>query len=76
MPLISYCDFIATRIRECLIRSSRDPLEPVHLERISRIEYDLGSRGEFRSTTKTIYAWDSTGNEYRITVEHIPGPAG
>ncbi len=74
MPIISYCDFIADRIRRCLVRSSQDPLEPVHLTDIGRVEYDVGGRGEFRSTTKTIYLWDSTGNEYRVTVEHIPGP--
>jgi hypothetical protein len=69
--MIAYCDFIADRVRKSLLASQKDYTEPVHLAEISKIEYDLGPRGEFASTKKTMHIFDGNGKEYRITVEEV-----
>jgi len=45
-----------------------DSLEPVRITEVSKVNYDLGPKGEFNSTKKTIFVW-AHGKEYRITVE-------
>ena len=69
--MIAYCDFIADRIRKGLLNSAGDSLEPIRLKDIGKVEFDLGPKGEFRSTKKTIYLWDAYGKEYRVTVEEV-----
>lgn len=69
--MIAYCDFIADRIRKGLINTMNDSLEPIRLKDIGKVEYDLGPKGEFNSTKKTMYLWDAYGKEYRVTVEEV-----
>jgi hypothetical protein len=69
--MLAYCDFIADRIRKSLISIMNDSLEPVQLKNIGRVEFDMGPRGEFVSTKKTMYLWDAYGKEYRVTVEEV-----
>lgn len=69
--MIAYCDFIADRIRKGLINTMNDSLEPVRLKDIGKVEWDLGSKGEFKSTKKTMYLWDAYGKEYRVIVEEV-----
>jgi hypothetical protein len=69
--MIAYCDFIADRIRKGLLNTMNDSLEPVRLKEIGSVGFDLGSKGEFMSTKKTMYLWDAYGKEYRVTVEEV-----
>lgn len=69
--MIVYCDFLVDRIRKGLINTMNDSLEPVRLKDIGKVNFDLGPRGEFRSTKKTLFVWDAYGNEYRVTVEEV-----
>ena len=67
--MIAYCDFIADRIRKGLLNSMGDSLEPVRLQDLSKVQYDLTESGGFASTKKTLYVADGNGKKYRITVE-------
>jgi len=69
--MIAYCDFLVDRIRKGLINTMNDSLEPVRLKDIGKVNFDLGPRGEFRSTKKTLFVWDAYGKEYRVTVEEV-----
>ena len=69
--MIAYCDFIADRIRKGLINTMNDSLEPIRLKDIGKVNFDLGPKGEFRSTKKTMYVWDAYGKEYMVTVEEV-----
>ena len=69
--MIAYCDFLADRIRKGLINTMNDSLEPVRLKDIGKVNFDLGPKGEFRSTKKTLFIWDAYGKEYRVTVEEV-----
>jgi hypothetical protein len=67
--MIAYCDFIADRVRRALVASKEDIFEPVKLFEIGRVKYDLGPRGEFASTKKTLDVVDMNGRMYRVTIE-------
>ncbi len=69
--MIAYCDFIADRIRKGLLNTLHDSLESVRLKEVGKVEFDLGLKGEFLSTKKTMYLWDAYGKEYRVTVEEV-----
>ena len=69
--MLAYCDYIADRIRKGLINiMNNDVMEPVKIESVSKVDWDLGPRGEFNSTKKTIYVW-AHGKEYRVIVEEV-----
>ena len=68
--MLAYCDFIADRIRRGLLNSMGDSLEPVRIQEVSRVEWDLGPKGEFQSTKKTLFVW-AHGKEYRVVVEEV-----
>jgi hypothetical protein len=68
--MLRYCDFIADRIKKALMASMTDYMEPVQIEGVGRIEYDVDSNGSFLSTKKTINLMiDGVG--YKVTVEEI-----
>jgi hypothetical protein len=68
--MLRYCDFIADRIKKALMASMTDCMEPVQIEGVGRIEYDVDRNGSFLSTKKTINLMiDGVG--YRVTVEEI-----
>jgi hypothetical protein len=68
--MLRYCDFIADRIKKALMASMTDYMEPVQIEGVGRIEYDVDRNGSFLSTKKTINLMiDGVG--YRVTVEEI-----
>lgn len=68
--MLRYCDFIADRIKKALMASMTDYKEPVQIEGVGRIEYDLDTTGAFRSTKKTLNVMIE-GVGYRITVEEV-----
>ena len=68
--MLRYCDFIADRIKKALRASMMDYKEPVQIEGVGKIQWDLDEGGAFRSTKKTL---DLTidGVDYRVTVEEL-----
>lgn len=68
--MLRYCDFIADRIKKALMASMTDYKEPVQIEGVGKIQWDLDSSGSFRSTKKTIDVMIN-GVGYRVTVEEV-----
>jgi len=66
--MLRYCDFIADRIKKALMASMLDYTEPVQVEGVGMIQWDLSEDGSFRSTKKTL-ALTIDGVDYRVTVE-------
>lgn len=66
--MLAYCDFVADRIRKGLLNSMGDSLEPVRIDAVGKMQWDLGPEGEFLSTKKTVMV-DIGGKAYRVTVE-------
>ena len=68
--MLRYCDFIADRVKKALMASMMDFKEPVQIEGVGKVQWDLDESGAFRSTKKTI---DLTidGVDYRVTVEEL-----
>jgi hypothetical protein len=69
--MLAYCDFIADRIRKALQVSAADTNEPVHIDNVGRVQYDLHpTEGYFMSTKKTIEV-EAHGKKYRVIVEEV-----
>jgi len=68
--MLRYCDFIADRIKKALLASMTDFSEPVQIEGVGKINWDLDENGAFRSTKKTIDLMIN-GIGYKVTVEEV-----
>ncbi len=68
--MLRYCDFIADRIKKALMASMMDFREPVQIEGVGKINWDLDESGAFRSTKKTLEL-TIDGVDYRVTVEEV-----
>jgi hypothetical protein len=68
--MLRYCDFIADRIKKALMASMMDYREPVQIEGVGKINWDLDEQGAFRSTKKTINL-EINGVGYLVTVEEV-----
>ena len=68
--MLRYCDFIADRIKKALMASMMDYKEPVQIEGVGKIQWDLDENGAFRSTKKTINL-EINGVGYKVTVEEV-----
>lgn len=68
--MLRYCDFIADRIKKALMASMMDRMEPVQIEGVGKIQWDLDEGGAFRSTKKMINL-EINGVGYRVTVEEV-----
>jgi hypothetical protein len=68
--MLRYCDFIADRIKKGLSVSMLDPFEPVQIDGIGDVQWDLGPSGEFVSTKKVLSVMIN-GVGYRVTVEEV-----
>ena len=68
--MLRYCDFIADRIKKALMASMTDFREPVQIEGVGKINWDLDESGAFRSTKKTIDLMIN-GVGYKVTVEEV-----
>jgi hypothetical protein len=66
--MLRYCDFIADRIKKSLTASMLDIKEPVQIEGIGKVQWDLGPNGEFLSTKKVLSIMIE-GVGYKVTVE-------
>jgi hypothetical protein len=70
--MLRYCDFIADRIKKSLTASMLDIKEPVQIDGIGKVQWDLGPNGEFVSTKKVLSVMvDGVG--YKVTVEEVKG---
>ena len=68
--MLRYCDFIADRIKKALMASMMDYKEPVQIEGVGQIQWDLDEGGAFRSTKKTMHV-TIEGVDYKVTVEEL-----
>ncbi len=68
--MLRYCDFIADRIKKALMASMMDFREPVQIEGVGMIQWDLDAEGAFLSTKKTLEL-TIDGVDYRVTVEEV-----
>ena len=68
---LSYCDYIAYRLRETLMTESarKNTPEGVGLTEVSFTSWDLSPEGAFLSSKKTIHVSDHNGTRYKVTVE-------
>lgn len=66
-PIIAYCDYIAHLISMEIKNADQNYMRLI--DKAGRAFYDLGPKGEFASTKKTIFITDIQGKKYRITVE-------
>jgi hypothetical protein len=70
---LSYCDYIAYKLRETLMTESKRLAACSHdgvgLTDISSASWDLSPEGAYLSSKKTIHVSDHNGTRYRVTVE-------
>lgn len=62
-----YCDKIASTIRNALNTFDHDGI----IVGCGSVKFDLNADGSFASTKKTLFAIDSVGRHYKITVEEV-----
>ncbi len=66
--MFHYCDFIASKIKECLIEQSKRTI----LGNVGKVKMDLHpEHGYLQSSKKTLEITDLQGTRYRVTVEAI-----
>ena len=68
-PKIAYCDYIAHLIHENILVKDNDQMKLI--DEVSRVQFDFGLDGDFKSTTKTIDVLDVFGKQYRITIQEL-----
>jgi hypothetical protein len=68
--MLAYCDYIAKVINESLKKDSA-MIGASYVDSVGKINYDLGPKGEFMSTKKTMSVIDKNGKSYRVTVEEF-----
>lgn len=68
--MLAYCDYIAKVINESLKKDS-SAVGASYVDSVGKINWDLGEKGEFLSTKKTMSVIDRNGKSYRVTVEEI-----
>jgi hypothetical protein len=69
--MLVYCDYIAYRIQKALLAAKNDNFADVPLTEVSKVNYDIGPAGEFRSTAKTLFVVDGNGRRYQVTVKEL-----
>jgi hypothetical protein len=67
--MLAYCDYMAKVINESLKKDSH--VYGSFVDSVGKVNWDLGSKGEFLSTKKTMTVVDRNGKNYRIVVEEI-----
>jgi hypothetical protein len=65
--LVADCEYVAHLIKSNL--KDLDTKDSKLLSSVGRMEWDIGPRGEFVSTKKTINVEDRYGKKYKITIE-------
>jgi hypothetical protein len=67
--MLAYCDYIAKVISEAM-KKDADKYSS-YIDNVGKTHWDLGEKGEFLSTRKTMSVIDKNGKAYRVTVEEI-----
>lgn len=68
--MLAYCDYIAKVINESLKKDSL-MVGVSYVDSVGKVNWDLGPKGEFLSTKKTMSVIDVSGKSYRVTVEEV-----
>lgn len=63
----AYCDKIANTIKNALNANDPDRI----IAGCGSVKFDLDEDGCLRSTSKTLFAMDRNGKQYKITVEEL-----
>jgi hypothetical protein len=67
--MLAYCDYMAKVINDSLKKDSH--VYGSFVDSVGKVNWDLGEKGEFLSTKKTMTVVDRNGKNYRIVVEEI-----
>lgn len=67
--MLAYCDYMAKVINDALKKDSH--VYGSFVDSVGKVNWDLGSKGEFLSTKKTMTVVDRNGKNYIVTVEEI-----
>ena len=67
--MIAYCDYMAKVIHDSLKKDAHE--YGTYVDSVGKVNWDLGEKGEFLSTKKTMSVIDRNGKSYRITVEEL-----
>ncbi len=68
--MLAYCDYIAKVISESMKKDSTNN-RMSYIDNVGKIQWDLGEKGEFLSTKKTMSVVDRNGKCYSVTVEEV-----
>lgn len=67
--MLAYCDYIAKVISEAM---KKDAVKySSYIDNVGKTQWDLGEKGEFLSTRKTMTVVDRNGKCYRVIVEEV-----
>jgi hypothetical protein len=67
--MLAYCDYIAKVISEAM-KKDADKYSS-YIDNVGKTQWDLGEKGEFLSTRKTMTVVDRNGKCYRVIVEEV-----
>ena len=67
--MLAYCDYMAKVINDSLKKNAHE--YGTFVDSVGKVNWDLGEKGEFLSTKKTMSVIDRNGKAYRVTVEEI-----
>jgi hypothetical protein len=67
--MLAYCDYIAKVISEAM-KKDADKYSS-YIDNVGKTQWDLGEKGEFLSTRKTMTVVDRNGKCYRVTIEEV-----
>lgn len=67
--MLAYCDYMAKVINESLKKDAH--VYGSFVDSVGKVNWDLGEKGEFLSTKKTMTVVDRNGKNYIVTVQEI-----
>ena len=65
--MLEYCDYMAKEINDSLKKDAH--VYGSFVDSVGKVQWDLGPKGEFLSTKKTMTVVDRNGKSYRVTIE-------
>lgn len=65
--MLEYCDYMAKVIHDSLKKDTN--VYGSFVDSVGKVQWDLGPKGEFLSTKKTMTVVDRNGKCYRVTIE-------
>ena len=67
VKMLEYCDYMAKVIHDSLKKDAN--VYGSFVDSVGKVQWDLGPKGEFLSTKKTMTVVDRNGKCYRVTIE-------